>query len=106
MAGIGCFTELPLQYMHPVTRTLIVRDENRHFYCRDNQTGEYWSPGWYPVQNKLESYECRHGMGYSKLQSSQHNIKAEMRVFVPKDDPCEIWTISLQNNDKIDCSSS
>jgi len=62
MVGIGCFTERPTQYMHPECRCLMVRDENRHFYLRDDDSGEIWSPGWYPVQQKLDEYACRYGV--------------------------------------------
>ena len=99
MAGIGCFTERPMQYMHPVTRALMVRDENRHFYVRDNDSGEFWAPGWYPVQKELDEYECRHGLGYSILTSTFKNIETKLRVFVPRNDPCEIWSITVKNND-------
>lgn len=97
MAGIGCFTERPLQYMHHKCRCLMVRDENRHFYLRDEETGEIWSPGWYPVLQKLDSYICRHGLGYSILESSFRGIITNMRVFVPMEEPVEIWKISLKN---------
>ena len=65
MAGIGCFTERPIQYMDPECRCLIVREENRHFYLRDDDSGQIWSPGGYPILTKPERFCCRHGLGYS-----------------------------------------
>ncbi len=97
MAGIGCFTERPMQYMDPYCRALLVRDENRHFYLRDDETGKIWSPGWYPVLEDLDEYKCRHGLGYSILESSLDNIKSVLRIFVPSKDPLEIWTITIGN---------
>ena len=97
MAGIGCFNQRPLQYMNPDSRALMVKDENRHFYLRDKDTGEIWSPGWYPVLTKLDSFECTHGMGYSVLKSLFNGIEVTLRLFVPNDEPCEIFTLTIKN---------
>lgn len=97
MAGIGCFTERPIQYMDPDCRCNMVRDENRHFYMRDDESGEIWSPGWYPVLTELDEYKCRHGLGYSILESRYKDIKTSLRVFVPLEGPVEIWTITITN---------
>ncbi|MEM2374074.1 MAG: glycosyl transferase, partial [Thermoproteota archaeon] len=37
----------------------------RYIYIRNAETGEYWSPTWQPVKRSLDSYECRHGLGYT-----------------------------------------
>ena len=97
MAGIGCFTERPMQYMDPVCRCLIIRDENRHFYLRDDETGDYWSPGYYPVLKKPDNFSCRHGLGYSILKAENLGIETDMRVFVPESLEAEVWTIKLTN---------
>ena len=97
MAGIGTFTERPMQYMDPVCRCLIVRGENRHFYLRDDETGEYWSPGYYPVLKKPDKFLCRHGLGYSRLEASTLGIETVLRVFVPQSQAAEIWTVKLSN---------
>jgi cellobiose phosphorylase len=97
MAGIGCFTERPLQYMDPECRCLMVRDENRHFYMRDAASGLLWSSGWYPVLQELDEYRCRHGLGYSILESRWNGINTSLRVFVPSQEPVEIWSISISN---------
>jgi len=97
MAGIGCFTERPMQYMDPECRCLIVRDENRHFYLRDDDTGEYWSPGYYPVLKKCEKFLCRHGLGYSVLEAATCGIETVMRIFVPEHYETEIWSVRLTN---------
>lgn len=97
MAGIGCFTERPMQYMHPDCRCLIIRDENRHFYMRDDESGECWSPGQYPLQRKPDEFLARHGLGYSTLEATTLGITTKMRIFVPAEYETEIWSISLTN---------
>ncbi|OGJ89727.1 MAG: hypothetical protein A2268_07020 [Candidatus Raymondbacteria bacterium RifOxyA12_full_50_37] len=99
-AGLGCFTERTMQYMHPTTRCIMIRDENRHFYLRDEMTGDVWSPGWYPMLKKLDSYKCRHGLGYTIVESSRRGIQTLFRVFVPVKQAAEIWTITVRNTGK------
>ena len=49
------------------------------------------------MKTELDSYECRHGMGYSKWTSSKNNLEAEVLAFVPLKDNCEINRITLTN---------
>jgi len=69
----------------------------RYLYIRDNKTGKYWSPTWQPVLKKLSAYECRHGLGYTKIASSYSRVKAEVTYFVPVHDNLEIWMLTLKN---------
>jgi len=39
----------------------------KYFYLRDGDT--VWNPGWQPTQTPLDSYECRHGLGYTTITS-------------------------------------
>jgi cellobiose phosphorylase len=69
----------------------------RYLYIRDNETGEYWSLSWQPTLTNLDSYECRHGLGYTKISSSYLGIESEVTFFVPLDDNLEIWKLTLKN---------
>ena len=40
-------------------------DGGRYYYIKDGST--VWSPGWKPCKTPLDSYECRHGMGYTRI---------------------------------------
>jgi cellobiose phosphorylase len=68
----------------------------RYLYIRDEETGEYFSPGWQPVQ-KIDNFECRHGLGYTKIKGVYRELAAETTYFVPVDDDCEIWLTTLKN---------
>ena len=46
-------------------------------------------PGWQPSKTPLDTYECRHGMGYSIFKSSKNQITANLLTFVPLKDSCE-----------------
>ena len=67
----------------------------KYFYIKDEDC--IWSPGWKPTKTKLDSYECRHGMGYTKITSVKNNISAEALFFVPIDFNGEIQRIKIKN---------
>ncbi len=67
----------------------------RYFYV--NVDNEVWSPSWQPVKADLDQYECRHGMGYTKIQSSKNNIQFDMLFFVPLNNDCEIHRLNVKN---------
>ena len=71
-------------------------DNNGHyFYIKDGDT--VWNPGWKPTKTQLDSYSCRHGLGYSVFTSSKNELTAMQEVFVPLSDPCEVTRITLTN---------
>ena len=67
----------------------------RYFYINDN--GSLWSPGWSPVKADLDSYECRHGMGYTKITGSKDGISSEVLFFVPLNFNGEIHRVKIKN---------
>ncbi|MCL1842908.1 MAG: glycosyl transferase [Defluviitaleaceae bacterium] len=84
----------------------------RYFYLRDSGAtgatsaagaaggaagGDVWTPSWMPMKSKLDRYECRHGMGYSKISSAKNGLAFSQTSFVPIGDTCEIHKISLKN---------
>jgi cellobiose phosphorylase len=74
----------------------------RYIYLRDAATGDYWSASWQPVLKDLEkySYECRHGMSYTKISSEYAKIRSETTYFVPIGENLEIWRIKVTNSSK------
>jgi len=67
----------------------------KYFYIHDD--GEIWSPGWKPVKAGLDSYECRHGLGYTKIRSSKNGLEAELSFFVPLGKHAELQKVVLKN---------
>ena len=67
----------------------------KYFYIKDGDT--IWNPGWQPTKTELDSYECRHGIGYSKWASKKNNVEAKVLTFVPMNDTCELSQIKLTN---------
>ena len=71
----------------------------KYFYIKDGDT--IWNPGWQPTKTELDSYECRHGIGYSRFTSAKNGIKASLLSFVPMNDNCEIQKLTITNESDI-----
>ena len=67
----------------------------RYFYIKDGDT--IWNPGWKPSKTELDSYECRHGMSYSKITGVKNGVKAETTQFIPLKTWAEIHHVKLTN---------
>ena len=67
----------------------------RYFYLYED--GKIWSPAWRPVKAGLDFFECRHGLGYTKIQGIKYLIKEENLFFVPVDRNSEVHRFRLTN---------
>ncbi len=68
----------------------------RYFYINDG--GCVWSPSWQPVKTPLDKYECRHGMGYTRITGEKNSLCASVLFFVPDDYNGEVQKLTLTNN--------
>jgi cellobiose phosphorylase len=69
----------------------------RYIYIRDDDEKLFWSPTWQPVKEPLDEYECRHGLGYTKIHSLKKGIASTIKYFVPLGENLEIWEVSVSN---------
>ena len=67
----------------------------RYFYIKEGDA--VWNPGWQPTQTPLDRYACRHGLGYTILQSAKNGLAARQEIFVPVGDSCEVDRLTLKN---------
>ncbi|MBQ1879216.1 MAG: glycosyl transferase [Bacilli bacterium] len=72
--------------------------DGRHFYVKEGSL--IWSPSYLPVKTPLDSYSCRHGLGYTIISGEKNELAAEMTFFVPHGESCEIQKIHLTNKSK------
>ncbi len=72
----------------------------RYIYLRDNSTKEYWSASYQPVKKRPEEYgyECRHGLGYTRIDSRYQGIETATTYFVPLKENLEVWILKVKNN--------
>ena len=94
--GYSFYTDARLRRLTRYRYNDMPLDNNGHyFFIKDADT--IWNPGWQPCQTELDSYECRHGFGYSKFTSKKKDLKAEALYFVPNGENCEVEMITLKN---------
>ena len=67
----------------------------RYFYI--NEGGNVWSPTWKPCKTALDSYECRHGMSYTRITGAKDGIEASLLFFVPLKTWGEVQKLTLRN---------
>lgn len=72
-----------------------IDDGGRYFYINDN--GDFWSPSWKPVKKELSFYECRHGLGYTRITGERNGIKAQELIFVPLEFNGEVHSLNIKN---------
>jgi cellobiose phosphorylase len=70
----------------------------RYFFLRDELDGDYWSLGWMPVKKPVDRFECRHGLGYSRIESCRNEITASLLAFVPLGANCEVMQVTIENH--------
>lgn len=59
--------------------------------------GDYWAPTWQPVRRPLEAYECRHGLGYTRIRSRHRDVECQVTYFVPLGQTLEVWRVRVTN---------
>ena len=67
----------------------------RYFYIKERD--HIWNPGWKPSKTVLDSYECRHGLGYSRFKGSKNDLQAEVLQLVPPGFRGEVFCLKLNN---------
>ena len=97
--GYSFFKDARLRRITRYRYNNVPLDSNgKYFYIHEN--GVVWNPGWQPTKTSLDSYECRHGLGYTKFRSSKNDLQTEVLCFVPLGYNCEVEKVSLKNLSK------
>ncbi|MDN4474054.1 GH36-type glycosyl hydrolase domain-containing protein [Demequina zhanjiangensis] len=73
-----------------------VDDGGRYFSINDD--GDVWSPSYRPYKKELDSFETRHGMGYTRITGSRGGVTASVLLFVPVGVNAEIHRVELRND--------
>jgi cellobiose phosphorylase len=68
----------------------------RYFYIKDGDVA--WSPSWKPLKTDLDHYECRHGMGYSRITGRKNDVESSVLFFVPQGENLEVQQMTLTNH--------
>jgi cellobiose phosphorylase len=57
-----------------------------------------WSPAFLPAKTKLDSYRCRHGLGYTVFESEKGKLAASLTCFIPLGANAEVNRLTLTKN--------
>jgi cellobiose phosphorylase len=68
---------------------------SRFYYISDGS--DVWSPGYLPAKTELDSYRCRHGLGYTVIEGEKNGIDCSLTFFVPIGSDCELNYMALTN---------
>jgi cellobiose phosphorylase len=71
----------------------------RYIYIREGNK-RVWSATYQPICIKPDSYQCRHGLGYTVIKSRHFGINTQITYFVPEKDDCEVWIVRIKNETK------
>ena len=74
-------------------------EPGRYVYLRDDETGDYWSATWRPVEKPLEQYKTitRHGTSYTEVESTYSGIESKTLYYVPLGATHEVWRVAVTN---------
>ncbi|MBO4839326.1 MAG: glycosyl transferase [Lachnospiraceae bacterium] len=67
----------------------------RLFYICDGDT--VWSPAFRPAMTPLDSYRCRHGLGYTVFEGEKDGVRASLTVTVPMHCDMEVQKLVIAN---------
>jgi cellobiose phosphorylase len=63
-----------------------------------------WSPTFLPSATPLDSYVCRHGIGYSVFEASKRGVESTLTAFVPLHTHAEVNRLDLRNTTDSPCT--
>jgi cellobiose phosphorylase len=69
----------------------------RYLYVRDDD-GTVWNPGWKPTKTALDAYECRVGLGYTRITGARGGMSVSQLMFVPPGEDLELWQVTVRND--------
>ena len=72
-------------------------EDSPGFYLYIKENGTVWNPSYMPCRTKPDSYECRHGLSYTKFNSAKNSLRAEVKYFIPMDDAIMLWDVNFTN---------
>jgi len=70
-------------------------NDGRFLYVKSGNS--VWNPGWKPTRARLDAFECRHGLGYTRITGRKDGVEVEQLMFVPPNENLEIWKVSVRN---------
>ena len=67
----------------------------QYFYIKDGDT--IFTSGWMPVKTPLDYYECRHGLGYTRIFAEKNGLAVAQTSMVPRGDNALVTKVEMEN---------
>lgn len=97
----GGYSWLNHSMLNRVTRwnqDILKDQDGKYLILLDEETGKAWSIAPQPLKPDYQSYQCKHGLGYTTFHTRCEDIEAEWTLFVPQNKACETWKVRLINH--------
>ena len=75
----------------------IILITNRMMYLTDKKNGKWCSANGLPFSAPISDFRCRHGLGYTTIESVWEGIRMSYTVFVPLQGNRERWILTVEN---------
>ncbi len=98
MGGYCFYRDAKLQRLVRYRYNSVPGDVGGRFYYIKETGKPAWNPGFLPTRTPLDSYQCRHGMGYTVFDSEKDALEASVTCFVPLGEACELHDLTLTNH--------
>ena len=76
------------------------KGETLYVRIKENSGYTVFSPFYVPTLNKYDRFECRIGLGYTKIVSEFFGVRTECTIFIPSDAMVELREIKVTNISK------
>ena len=97
LGGYSFFKDARLQRITRFRYNNIPVDTGGRYYYIKEEDKEAWNPGYMPCKTPLDDYRCRHGLGYTVIESKKDGLNSKLICFVPLGEDCEIHNLTLTN---------
>ncbi len=75
----------------------LVSYDKKFLYIRDEDSGVVFCPGGEPAPEPVQAVTCTYAAATTEIQGTCHGLRATQRIFVPRREICEAWTLTLEN---------
>ena len=94
--GYSFYRDARLRRLTRYFYNAVPRDNpGRYLYICDGR--HTWNPGFKPMRQPLDFYQCRHGLGYTVITGRLGDIEVQTTYFVPPDEDAEVWDVQISN---------
>ncbi len=87
---------IPVTYIDIFTYVPQWPQTGKFIYLSDDQDN-CWPLAPFYSDDKYDEYECRQHPGKSSIRTLKNGIESEFTIFVPRQDPLEIWKLRIKN---------